>query len=339
VTGGVFLEGDDRTDRRGDRVGSMSNVSVSAVDGGVELTGKVFDPASGEFGDVALNVSSTADNVVVLSGTLPASAAFVAGLPRQFVEQSVGVFTASGRSFRMSETRLVPKVKSVTIGNLKRFRMRGTGEEGVFALGLFSRGDGFEIAIGGSGGTFGVELDANSENLRNEVRKLGDAARDAESQERYGLAIERYSELLGQLTQGSREAEAASAKIRQLTESGQTRLAQLEMFITDANEFAHVGDLTQAAELATKLQTSYEGHSIEKGAAAQLQRVEKGLSGLLNQARETQAAPVLAMAEDHVKNKQAALGKALLRDVVIRFPGTAAAKTAEKRLTELGSGN
>ena len=45
------------TDRRNDRVGSMSDVSVSAVEGGVELTGQVFLPTKSEFGKVALRVA------------------------------------------------------------------------------------------------------------------------------------------------------------------------------------------------------------------------------------------------------------------------------------------
>lgn len=335
VAGGVFAEDDDRGGRRGDRIGSVSAISVSAVENGVEVTGKVFDPGSGTFGDFGVTYTIPADNVVEINGSLPKDAALVGGLPKKFVEESVGVFTSSGRSFRMTETRIAPSVSSVSIGDLKRFRLRGPAGSGDFEVALFADDGSYELALAATTDQLGIRIETDSAFLRDELRRLSDSARDAETQKRHGKAIKLYRELLGQVTQGSPESEAAEKAANRLEQAGRAEIDVLRDSITEALEFQNTDDLSRAIDKAADLVTSYQGHEVENLAQEQLVRAREAQSSLLAAEREQAAAPLLRRAMDLVASNDLALARALLNDVVIRFDGTAAAKTATAQLDAL----
>ncbi len=328
---GGALRGESVSDpsRRGDRPGSQTIDS-----GGVSMQGKLVDPASGELQPFTVTLAASGGRNVDLTATLPgAEAAWVATLPDEFVAAGVGVRTESDFR-RVGDPYLFEKVQHVSFGGQHRFKVSKGEGCGPLRFAIYRAGDAWEVGFGVTEGKLVLRIDTDSSALGAEIAKLSSDADAATQQRRFGVAIATLKQLAGFLPAGSAEGDAIDQKIKALELQGKSQLEALQKRAAGAIQFRDETELSAAAADAEKLGTEFAEHDVGVEAAKVATSVATASNEIRLKEWERRAAPLLRKAADFAKFKMPTLAEAFYKEVVERFPGTAAEKTAREALAK-----
>lgn len=337
VVAGAIPADADASSPRGGRAGGTSAAS-STIDGGVKVSGQVYDHLTDGMRDFEITVVASEGRYLDFSGTLPEGAGLVGTLRSVYVTEGMSVWTGTGRSFRLSETRIIPNTERALLGNRQPFFLRGKADGQVFGSALFLTAVGHELALGKGSGEFAIRMDVDSEAIQTRRREALTKAQQEEAAKRLGSAVAWYRAASTAFAEGSSQSTEAQQKADAIEKQGRDAVTALTRQVDQALAFRHLGDLESAKAQADALTASFEGHEVAAAAAEQAARVEAELAGLRAAALAVKAQPMLRRAEDYLQQGQKALAQAFLEDVVKRFDGTEAATKAARMLQDLGQG-
>jgi pSer/pThr/pTyr-binding forkhead associated (FHA) protein len=313
--------------RRGDRSGSQT-----LSRGGLAAEGKLVDPATGELQPFSVEIKSQQGRYVDVQVKSPpgADAAWTATLPDEFFVGGIGAHLED--DFRLlGEARIVDKVLDVSFGGIHRFKVSAGPKCGPLRMALSKVGDQWEVGFGATDGALSLRIDTDSEALIKDIDQLRSDATQARAQKKYGIAITKYRQLAGYYPPGKDRQDAEDAA-NELDAQGRARLDALVKRAEGAKLFHDDVDLVAEAAEGDALAASFDSHEIGAKAAEAATQCRAAYDANLKGRLERAAAPLLRKAADFEKLKMDALAKAFYAEVVARFPGTDAQKTAGEKL-------
>ncbi len=327
VVGGLFATAADTGERAERGGGSAAAASVSS-DGGVVVKGKVIDPATGEGGAYSVTVSAEGGRYVNIIAELPGGAGLEGIVAAGFMDEGIGFYTSSG-TFRERASRTASGVQSATIGGLNLYEVSSVTPCRV----AMTTDSGTAVAFGPAEGTaLTLRIDTSSTEIVKARDQKYQDARTAEQTGRYGDAKKLYEEFASSLPEGDSKRVEAEKKAAQFAADLKQQLDSLRRALVGAKKFSEVPSLVSVQRVAEKLQDEYG----DKGAEGIAKEAHDALKSLGAADASSKATPLLARAADFAKSKMNTLARLSYQDIVKRFEGTEAAKTAQEALRALG---
>ena len=330
VVGGA-IRSDALTDqsRRGDRSGSQSITAAGAT-----TSGTFVDPDSGEAKPFTVKFKADKGRYVEIDATgLVGDAGWVATLPDEFVTEGVGVRADVFR--RAGSPHVFDKVLEVSFGGTHRFKVSKAEGCGPLRMALCRAGDQWEVAFGVSEGDLKIVVDTDSDALGRDIEKLKADASLAKQQRRFGAAIEAYSKLGAFFPEDSAAGAEIVREIKTLEGDGEKLTGDVEAKVKGSVQFRDATSLNTAVSEAEKIAGEYDGHPLGVRAKTAGEQAAKALGEIKIALMELAAKPIMRKADDCAKRAMNDLASAYYNEIVLRFPGTTAEKTAREKLSAL----
>jgi pSer/pThr/pTyr-binding forkhead associated (FHA) protein len=323
--------------RRPERVGSRKGTTASGGGTSFSVAGQAFDAPRGQWHPFSVKAAIDSERYVDIEAELPEDVAIVATLPKDMVEEGLGVKTDTA-FFRLTEPRSIEKVRSVTFGERNRFEVAAAADAEPFRFALVRGNDGWTVAFGATAGKLKVRIDTDSRAIGEGIRVTETAASDAKARRQYGQAIKLLRELAAKLPQGSPQAAAAAKEADDFERTATEEFDRVAAGRVSAEEFQDDAELGSLEVRATALAQQFDGHEVGEKAKAEIDAIRAALAKRRVVLGERKAVPLLARADDCRAREDYALAAAIYRGIVQAYPGTDAARRAKDALEKLPAG-
>ena len=335
VGGALRTDSVDDPSRRGDRSGSQTIGSVRGSGAEISVDGRLVDPNAAEMSDFKVTFKATGGRYLDIQAKLsPPDAAWVASLPDEFVAGGIGVRTENDFR-RAGDPHLFDKVQEVGFGGQHRFKVTRAEGCGPLRMALYKVGDSWEIAFGAADGNLAIRIDTDSQKLDEDIQNLRRDADTAKQQRKFGVAIGKLKQLAGNFAAGDPQLPGIEAEIAKLEGDASAQFERLERRVSGASEFSDAEELATAVKDGTQLAGEFEGHPVAERAKAQANAAALQLGKIRLAGLSRRAGPVLRTAQDFARQGKKALARSYFEDIIERFPGTDAEKTAREALEKL----